>query len=258
MNPKWLAIAIMFFSALAVMAQDKPTTTPREPEPASMTEIEKLSYGIGAQLGKNYLRYKKDLEIDFDIQMFIKGLKDAYTEVPITVSDEELKKIYSNFQKNLQEKAENKLKELGIKNKKEGDAFLLKHKEEKDVYVIANEKGIVQYKIIEKGSGAIPIETDTVTVNYTGKLIDGTVFDNKAEQTIAIPLSKLNNLGLKIALLKMPKDSKWEVVIPPELAYGEKGNGPIQPNATLIFEIKLTGIEHATEPNPTPAPTQNK
>jgi FKBP-type peptidyl-prolyl cis-trans isomerase FklB len=149
--------------------------------------------------------------------------------------------------KDLQLKQEEKLKLLTEKNKREGDAFQLKNKAKEGVMIIPNSGG-VQYKILVPGNGPKPLGTNTVLVSYIGKMADGKEFENKSNKSIPIPLSRLNNPGLKTALLLMPVGSQWEVVIPPEAAYGEKGNGPIEPNATAIFEITLIGIRRDVEP----------
>jgi FKBP-type peptidyl-prolyl cis-trans isomerase FklB len=265
MNPKWLAIVIMFFSALAVKAQDKPSTTPKAPEPVSMTEIQKYSYGIGAQVGTNYLQYKKDLDLNLDLEMLVKGLKDSYTEVPLILTAEEAKDAYARMQKDLQRKAQEKLKIMAEKNKIEGDAFLKENQTKPGVLIIPNSDG-VQYRVITPGTGPIPAKTDVVLVKFSGKMANaaGKEFENTKEP-VKIPLGKLNNPGLKAALLKMQVGSEWEVVVPAEAAYKDKGNGRIEPNATLIFDITLMGREAESEssppipptPPPTPPPAPN-
>jgi hypothetical protein len=127
-------------------------------------------------------------------------------------------------------------------NKKEGDAFLMANKAKEGVMILPNSGG-VQYKVLAPGDGPKPVETDTVMVSFVGKLIDGKEFDNKSKQQYRLPIGKLIVPGLKSALLQMTVGSKWEVYIPAEQAYGKKGNGPIEPNATVIFDIELLSIE---------------
>jgi FKBP-type peptidyl-prolyl cis-trans isomerase len=259
MNRKWLAIAIMFISAIAVNAQDKSATTQKAPESA-LTEAQKSGYGAGVLAGRNYLRIKEELGLDLDIDMVAKGLKDAYTKVPLSVSDEELKAIEDQWKKNVQEKQEGKIQELAAKNKKDGDDFLLANKVKEGVMAFPssdiNMRG-VQYRVIAKGDGPMPAETDTVEVSFILKTIDGRELGNtyKANRTVLMQISQ-NILGLKTALLKMPVGSKWEIVIPSEQAYGDKGSKTIEPNMTIIFELELVKIESKSEPK-TETPTPN-
>jgi FKBP-type peptidyl-prolyl cis-trans isomerase len=258
MNLKWLAIAMMFFAALAATAQDQTltplavqdqtATTPAEPEQPSMTPQEKLSYGIGAVVGKNYLLYKKDLDLDLDIDMFVKGIKDAYMEEKLLVSDEDLNDSLKTFQEKRQELAQRQQEELKIeaeKNKAAGDAFLEKYKIDQP-YTLAQSGGVL-YKILQPGNGPKPNETDSAVVSFKGKLIDGTIFDDKSKERFAIPLDKLNIPGLKSAILAMPAGSHWEVVIPSEAAYGPRKVGPIGPNSTLIFDLEFWGTPEYLE-----------
>jgi FKBP-type peptidyl-prolyl cis-trans isomerase len=177
---------------------------------------------------------------DYQISIGGQGVLNVQLGVKLPEPIEDF--IPDNRSKDLQLKQEEKLKLLIDKNKKEGDAFQLKNKAKEGVMIIPNSGG-VQYKILVPGNGPKPLGTNTVMVSYIGKMADGKEFENKSNQQISIPLSRLNNPGLKTALLLMPVGSQWEVVIPPEAAYGEKGHGPIEPNATAIFEITLIGIQ---------------
>jgi FKBP-type peptidyl-prolyl cis-trans isomerase FklB len=258
MNLKFLAIVIMFFGVVTVKAQDPAATTPKAPEqPSTMTDKEKLSYTIGTMAGKSYLSYKKELDLDLDLEAVVKGLKDSYTGAKLQLSEEELNTVMTSWQKDMQQKQEEKLKIMSDKNKKDGDAYLQANKVKEGVLVIPNSGG-VQYKILKAGDGPKPAETDSVEVNYKGTLINGKEFDSTytRKQTATIPLNKIIP-GWKMALLNMPVGSKWEVVIPSDQAYGVRGRSPaIEPNSTLIFEIELLGIKPAQEPKTqTPAPT---
>ena len=133
-----------------------------------------------------------------------------------------------------------KAKEEG--NRKAGEAFLAANKSKEGVVTMPDG---LQYKVLTKGTGAIPKSTDNVIVKYEGKLIDGTVFDSsykRKEQTNTFRADQVIK-GWTEALTMMPVGSKWEIYLPQELAYGERAAGQIQPYSALIFTVELVGIE---------------
>ena len=133
---------------------------------------------------------------------------------------------------------------LELNNQSAGDTFLKANKAKPGV--VALEDGL-QYKVLEAGKGAKPTDTDTVTVDYEGKLVNGTVFDSsyKRGQPATFPVSGVIP-GWTEALKLMPAGSTWELFIPSTLAYGEQGAPPsIGPNETLIFKVKLISIDHS-------------
>lgn len=132
--------------------------------------------------------------------------------------------------------------EAGIKNIKEGEEFLAANKEKEGVITTASG---LQYKVITEGTGRTPKATDTVETNYRGTLIDGKEFDSSYSrgQTATFPVSGVIK-GWTEALLLMKEGAKWQLFIPPDLAYGARGaGGDIGPNATLIFDIELIAIK---------------
>jgi len=134
------------------------------------------------------------------------------------------------------------VKELGEKNKKDGDAFLAENKGKEGV--VALPSGL-QYKILKAGDGEKPKSTDTVVCNYRGTLLNGKEFDSsyKRGQPATFPVSGVIK-GWTEALQLMPVGSKWQLFIPPDLAYGDRGAGnDIAPGATLIFEVELLSIQ---------------
>lgn len=127
------------------------------------------------------------------------------------------------------------------KNKAKGKAFLARNASEPGVIKCASG---LQYRILKEGDGACPELTDSVTVHYTGKLLNGKVFDSsyKRGEPLSLPLDGVIS-GWTEALQMMPVGSKWELFIPPSLGYGKQGaGGMIGPNATLIFEVELLAI----------------
>jgi FKBP-type peptidyl-prolyl cis-trans isomerase FklB len=261
MNPKWFAIVIMFFAVLTAIAQEQPSTTPKTPGAAALSEKDKISYGVGVQAGKNYRKINEDIGLELNIDAVAKGLKDAYSGAALQVSDEELKTLMTEWSKQVKQKQDEKLEAISKKNKEEGEKWLVNNKVKEGVMVLPNSGG-VQYKIIEKGDGPVPTEKDTVVIGYVGKMINDKVFADKKDKPEPVPLSKLKVEGLKAALTKMQVHSHWEVYIPSEQAYGERGNGPIEPNMVVIFDVELNDVikeqdSSAPAPSTTPSPTPN-
>jgi FKBP-type peptidyl-prolyl cis-trans isomerase FklB len=153
-----------------------------------------------------------------------------------------MREAMMTFQRELREKQTKGRDEMGEKNKKEGEEFLAKNKKKEDVKTTPSG---LQYKVIKEGDGAMPKPDDTVTVNYEGKLINGTVFDSsyKRGQPATFPVKGVIP-GWTEALQLMKVGSKYELFIPSNLAYGERGaGGDIGANATLLFTVELLSIK---------------
>jgi len=201
------------------------------------TREDKISYAIGVNVGKGM--QQQSVEIDPDI--FTKGMKDAMTGAKTAMTDKEMSQVLAAFQKEMTEKQAERMKVIGEKNGKEGEAFLAANKKKEGVKTLSSG---LQYKVIREGTGQMPKSTDTVTTNYRGTLIDGTEFDSsyKWGQPAKFPIKGVI-AGWTEALKLMKVGSKWQIFIPPDLAYGERGAGNvIGPNATLIFDIELISI----------------
>jgi len=203
------------------------------------TEKDKISYAIGLDVGNGL----KKNEIDVDADIVARAIKDILAGNKPLMTDEEVKTTITALQKDLQAKQQEKMKALGDKNKKEGEAFLAKNKTKEGVKTLPSG---LQYKVITQGKGKTPMASDTVTVQYRGTLIDGTEFDSsyKRGQPATFPVSGVIK-GWTEALQLMKEGSKWQLVIPSDLAYGASGTqgGPIGPNAVLIFEVELVSIK---------------
>jgi FKBP-type peptidyl-prolyl cis-trans isomerase len=206
------------------------------------TQKERLSYSIGVNAGKSL----KSMEIDLDLELVIQALRDAYSGSERLMSEEEIRNVLTAYQKERLEKQAEATKLLAEKNKKEGDAFLAENKTKEGVVTLASG---LQYKILKVGEGNKPDDGDTVRVHYRGTFIDGTEFDSSFKR--GKPASfRLGNViaGWTEALKLMPVGSKWQLFIPPDLAYGTRGTGrDIGPNATLIFDVELLAIEPKTK-----------
>ena len=201
------------------------------------TEKDKVSYGIGTDIGKNMK--KQSLDIDPDI--LARGIKDAFSGGDLLLTEEELSTTMENFRNKMMAKQQTQMKVVGEKNKKEGEAFLSENKKKKGVVSLPSG---LQYEVVKAGEGDKPKATDTVTVHYRGTLIDGTEFDSSYSR--GQPASfRVNGVipGWTEALQLMNTGSKWKIYIPSNLAYGErKAGGRIGPNAALIFDVELISI----------------
>lgn len=217
-------------------------------ESALKSEKDKLSYTFGANFGKSL----KQQEIEINTDIFIKGMKEGLSGDKLLLSDQEMKDTMTVFQKEMAAKQAEKRKALGEKNKKEGEAFLAANKTKEGIKTLPSG---LQYKVITEGTGKTPKATDTVITNYRGTLIDGKEFDSSYQRK-APATFKVNGVikGWTEALQLMKEGSKWQLYVPSDLAYGERGAGPnIGPNAVLIFEIELVSVkEESASPSTKP------
>ncbi len=199
---------------------------------------DKTSYVIGADLATNLKRES----IDVDPDMVLRGMKDVLSGGKTLMTDEEMRATSTALRQEIMEKQAQEIKKLAEKNKKEGEAFLEANKKKEGVKTLPSG---LQYKVITEGTGKSPKATDTVTVNYRGTLVDGTEFDSsyKRGQPATFPVNGVIK-GWTEALQLMKEGAKWELFIPPDLAYGERGAGNvIGPDSTLIFEVELISVK---------------
>ena len=202
------------------------------------TEQDKVSYSLGMDIGNNLKRQS----IEIDPEILARGLKDAFSGGKLLMSEEEYRNTMANFRKEMMAKQQAQMKTKGEKNMKEGDAFLAENKDKKGVVSLPSG---LQYKVIKEGEGDTPKATDKVTVHYRGTLIDGTEFDSSygRGEPATFPVNGVIP-GWTEALQLMNAGSKWQLFIPSNLAYGERGaGGKIGPNSTLIFDVELLSIQ---------------
>lgn len=202
------------------------------------TTQDSVSYVIGMNIGHNM----KSQKVDVTIEALTRGIQDVLDSSKTLITDEQADALMGAFQQRMMAKQEEESKAAGEKNKKEGEAFLAANKSKQGVKV--TESGL-QYKVITMGNGPKPKPDQTVTVHYRGTTIDGTEFDSsyKRGQPAKFGVGQVIR-GWTEAVQMMPVGSKWELYIPSELAYGERGaGGSIGPNATLIFEVELLSVE---------------
>jgi FKBP-type peptidyl-prolyl cis-trans isomerase len=215
------------------------TTGARTAAPLTLkTEKEKFSYSLGMKMGENMRKQS----VSVDPAILARGLKDALSGSKTLLTDDEAQAAIMAVQNDMRKKQEEKMQEEGAVNKKEGDAFLAANKSKEGVVTLPSG---LQYKILKEGTGPKPTANDTVVCNYKGTLIDGKEFDSsyKRGQPATFPVGGVIK-GWTEALQLMPVGSKWELFIPPDLAYGERGAGAdIGPDSTLIFEVELMSIQ---------------
>jgi FKBP-type peptidyl-prolyl cis-trans isomerase len=204
------------------------------------TQKDSVSYTIGISVGKSLKKDAIEISPDFLIQ----GINDAIAkDSSYYLSDAEMQKVMMNLQTQMMKKQMEKMKADGDVNKKAGDEFLEKNKSEKGVIVLPSG---LQYRVLQSGTGAQPKATDKVKCHYKGTLINGNEFDSSIKRGEPATFA-VNGVikGWTEALQLMHVGDKWQLFIPPQLGYGEQGagQGQIPPQATLIFEVELLGIE---------------
>jgi FKBP-type peptidyl-prolyl cis-trans isomerase len=220
-------------------AKPRTTTGTRTATPLALkTQKDKVSYAIGVNIGKSL---HKDA-VDVDPAIFIRGMKDALAGGKLLLTDEDMKGTLDILQAQLRKRQEELTQEAADANKKAGDAFLAENKAKPGV--VALPSGL-QYKVVTEGTGPKPAATDSVVCNYRGTLLNGTEFDSsyKRGQPATFPVNGVIK-GWTEALQLMPVGSKWQLFVPPDLAYGSRGVGlDIGPEATLVFEVELISIQ---------------
>lgn len=243
MNLKYAVVGLIGLSSLMSCSKGKHDI---EGLSKPKDQMEKISYSIGYDIGKSLSR--DSIKINHD--QLMRGIMDAMLadSTKRLLNDVEMKKAIEDFQKDMQAKQQAKMMQqqkdlqmVGEKNKAEGPKFLEANKAKPGVITLPSG---VQYRIIKEGKGAKPKSDELVNMHLVGKFIDGKEFDNTYSRgPVDLPVSGLIK-GWAEVLPLMPEGSKWEVVIPSELAYGEQGAGAtIPPNSVLVFEMELLKIK---------------
>lgn len=222
------------------------TSPAAESTPALKDQKDKVSYSIGMDIGRNIKRQNLEL----NVEALAAGIRDVMAGTNTALTDDQAREVMNAYRTEMQARQQSAAKEQAVKNEKEGEAFLAANKAKEGVktHVVKLPNGtnaVLQYKVLTAGTGPKPTTNDTVITHYRGTLIDGTEFDSsyKRGEPATFPVTGVIK-GWTEALLMMPVGSKWQLFIPSELAYGERGAGrQIGPNATLIFDIELIGIQ---------------
>ena len=199
---------------------------------------DKVSYSIGLNIGKSM----KQEGLDINPDALAAAMKDVFAGAKPQLTDEEVQAVMQEFQKEMMAKRMKGQQEGLTKNKAEGEKFLADNKKKEGIKTTASG---LQYKVIKDGTGKTPKATDTVKTHYRGTLINGTEFDSsyKRGEPAEFPVNGVIK-GWTEALQLMKEGAKWQLFIPSELAYGERGAGrDIGPNSTLIFDIELLSVK---------------
>ncbi|RAH37262.1 MULTISPECIES: FKBP-type peptidyl-prolyl cis-trans isomerase [unclassified Halomonas] len=203
---------------------------------APETDGEKLGYSLGVTLGKSIQQDVSDLDVD----AFTQAVRDVFDDNELEMTEDEMNATMQAFQQQAMQQRAAEAQQLAEENQAAGEAYQAENAEKDDVTVTASG---LQYREIESGDGASPSDGDTVKVNYEGQLIDGTVFDSSYErgEPVSFQVGQVIE-GWQEALKLMSVGDTWEVVIPAELGYGSRGQGPIGPNETLVFKVELLDV----------------
>jgi FKBP-type peptidyl-prolyl cis-trans isomerase len=234
---KRILLAATLLVSLPALAADKPAAA----SPYT-SQDDKAAYGIGYFTGKANVQHLESLNVD----AYIAGFRDAYAHKQPAISEDELKTVLDDFKHKLSEQAAAKAKQEAAENLKKAKDYLAANGKKKGVVTTASG---LQYEVLTQGKGPKPKASDVVKVHYHGTLIDGSVFDSSVQrgEPATFQLDQVIP-GWTEALQLMPVGSKYRITLPPELAYGEQGAGPIPGNSVLIFEVRLLGIETPAKP----------
>lgn len=241
-----MSLGLVCVPALAQQANTAPAANPTQnvaspaaPNTSGLklnSTMDKVSYAIGVNIGQNF----KNQGLAINNDAISQGIKDGLLGNTPLMSQQEMQSTLTDFQKQLIVKRQQDFQQLSTKNKQDGNTFLAANKTKPGVVTLPDG---LQYKIITEGNGASPSDQDTVTVNYEGTFINGKVFDSSYQRgkPVTFPVSEIIP-GWTEALKLMKPGATWQLFIPPNLAYGERGIGPIGPNQTLLFKVNLISI----------------
>jgi FKBP-type peptidyl-prolyl cis-trans isomerase len=202
------------------------------------TDEQKASYGIGRDIGRNL----KPASSQLDMDALIRGMEDEFADRDAALPEEEIRAATQRFSEAVRERQQAEREAAAEENLAAGEAYLAENGEKEGV--VTTESGL-QYEVLAEGDGEVPGPQDRVTIHYEGTLIDGTVFDSSRERGQPATFQVGGVIpGFSEGLQLMPVGSTYRLVIPGDLAYGAQGAGEqIGPNATLIFEVEMIGVE---------------
>lgn len=223
-------VAALTLASGAVAAQD------------TSSEQGQLSYALGYDLGRNLIESGEQVNVETVVQ----ALRDGYARRDPTVPVEQLRSAVENMQERQMARAQQAFNEASAENKTKSDAFLAQNRAKSGVQT--TESGM-QYRVIENGSGARPTAESRVQVHYKASLAEGQTFidttaprEGQQASPVTMQMGEIPLTGLREAVGMMQAGSRWEVVLPPDLAYGNTPQSPIGPNQAVVFEVQLVSI----------------
>lgn len=234
---KTALITIAVATALAISTANAANWNSGHKKPLLKTQMEKVSYSIGYDMGHSM----KQQNINIKPRLLKLGMEDALRDHKPEITKTEMKSVMATFQKDMMQKAMKKHKELAAKNQADSNAYMTKIAQEPGIHII--EKGLY-YKVLTVGAGAMPTKDDSVTVNYSGSLINGKVFDSSYKQGKPATF-QVNEVipGWTKALERMREGSIWIIYIASNLAYGKFAPPSIGPDQALTFKVDLISVK---------------
>jgi len=207
------------------------------PEPAgNAPDMSKVSYCIGAQIGTSY----RELELDIDPVLVASGLTDAFEGKQLRLEQTEIDQVLETFQEKIRLQQEETYNRALVENREKASSFLSENALRPGVVTLPDS---IQYEVIEAGAGPHPSESDSVMAHYRGTFIDGKEFDSSYKRNVPITFVVGQMIpGWRTIIPLMQPGAHWKVYLPPEMAYGSRGSGPVPPNSLLIFEIEFLEI----------------
>jgi len=235
MKLQWLAPLALGVLASAAHADD----------PAPQTDKDRTSYAVGVDLGRNLRSVGADIQVD----AMTRGLRDGLTGSKAALPDPQIRQLVGAYRADLEQKQQAAMQRAKIEHQQKSEKFLAEYRKKEGVTALPDG---MMYRVLRAGSGNKPAQADTVAVNYSGRLIDGTEFDaSEPGKPATFQLNAGVIKGWREALQRMEVGAKWEVVLPPALAYGDRGVGrDIPPASTLVFDIELVSIAASAAPKP--------
>lgn len=210
---------------------------PAAQAPAGPIDRNKLSYAIGYEIGRDFVEKKMDV----DVNTVIRAIQDGYAKRPSSVPEAEMKTVLGQMRDKMIGEAKTRYEAAARDNKAKSDRFLAENRSKKGIVVLPSG---IQYRVIEEGTGRKATPTSEVTVHYRGSLTNGFEFDSSFARGVPAKF-KVDTVidGWKEILPLMKIGDHWQVFLPPEKAYGMRGQGPIGPNEALVFDIKLVDVK---------------
>jgi len=232
-----LILSLAYAGAAHAQGEQTPAGGGLLSPPTAGAKPEVLSYALGLNIGGNM----KANDVQIDLKSLMTGIQDGLAGAQPRWSEQELTDALEKFQAQLQQRAMGQMAQAAEANQQEADAFLAKNRQRQGVQVTPSG---LQYLVLKQGNGPSPTSNDTVRCHYRGTLIDGTEFDTSLDdKPVTFPVDGVIP-GWTEALQKMRVGDKWQLFVPPDLAYGMNPPGPpLEPNSLLIFEVELLGIE---------------
>ena len=220
------AIALLAF-AVAVPAFAQDTTTDKG----------KLSYAIGYEIGRDF----QERKMEVDLNTVLRAIQDGYSKKTPAVAEDQMKDSLGKMREKMMAEAKTKFEAVAKENKEKSDKFMAENKTKKGIVVLPSG---IQYRVIEEGNGRRPAANSEVTVHYRGSMTNGFEFDSSFARNQPATFKVDSVLkGWQEVLPLMKVGDHWQIFLPPDLAYGLRGQGPIGPNEALVFDIKLVDVK---------------